>query len=57
MYDRGSLRFLLVLGLFGAFIGYIMHNNFSPFIGFSFGGLFGIGVGIIIMWLDEKSIY
>jgi hypothetical protein len=57
MYDRGSLLFLFVFGLFGAFIGYVMLNPFLHLIGYLIGGLFGIGAGTVIMWLDEKSNY
>jgi hypothetical protein len=56
MYDRGSLLFLFVFGLFGAFVGYLMLNPFLHIIGGLVGGLLGIGAGIVIMWLDEKSI-
>jgi ABC-type phosphate transport system permease subunit len=51
MYDRGSSLFLLVLGLFGALIGYLMLH----LIGSPVGGLIGIGAGIFIMWLDDKQ--
>jgi hypothetical protein len=57
MYDRGSLLFLFVFGLVGAFIGYLMLNPFLHIIGGFVGGLLGIGAGVVIMWLDEKSNY
>jgi hypothetical protein len=55
MYDKGSLLFLFVFGSFGAFVGYIMLNPVLHLIGCLIGGLFGIGAGIAMMWLDEKS--
>jgi uncharacterized membrane protein required for colicin V production len=57
MYDRGSLLFLFVFGLFGAFISYLMLNHVLHIIGGFVGGLLGIGAGVVIMWLDEKSNY
>lgn len=56
MYDRGSLRFLFVFGLFGALYGYLMFSLFLHVLSFLVGGLFGIGIGMFIIWLDERTI-